>query len=95
MKAAQGKAECQRQNRVEVTGKTQLGTGEGPSTSDQNGELRVAWQVIYCFCPRPTHTCSQLCLLPARGSVMFVDNYLEIRGYPGLSLLFYSWRNNG
>lgn len=46
MKAAQGKAECQRRNRVEVTGKTQLGTGEGPSTSDQNGELRVAWQVM-------------------------------------------------
>lgn len=42
MKAAQGKAECQRQNRVEVTGKAQLGTGEGPSASDQNGELRVA-----------------------------------------------------
>lgn len=46
MKAAQGKAECQRQNRVEVTGKAQLGTDEGPSASDQNGELRVAWQVM-------------------------------------------------
>lgn len=46
MKAAQGKAECQRWNRVEVTGKIQFGTGEGPSTSDQNGELRVAWQVM-------------------------------------------------
>lgn len=42
MKAAQGKADCQRWNRVENTGKTQLGISEGPSTSDQHGELRVA-----------------------------------------------------
>ena len=89
------KAGAQWHSSAKVVGKTQLGISEGVRY------FRLEWGTqsslgihTWCVTSYSAVPYAWLCLLLAKGSVMFVGNFLGTRRCLQPVILFYTWRSN-